>query len=208
MNNGIILVMGVTITGVAVGMQIVASQRDASITPTTLYIVLDSSSEPEPKIAKNALSQIQQKQPSYQRLIVDVMEGDGLSNIYSDEMGENAIKEIYRQVKIVPSSDKAFVQAIHRAGLLRAEEIPPDHRLHVLILSAGIEDQALLPAIQEEALSLSEYSNFTIYVVGLAAKDSLMLSSAFSSIPKHVEFSGQLPSELEIVIDQLGEDHK
>jgi len=208
MNNGIILAMGITITGVAVGMQIVASQKEASLTPATLYIVLDSSSQAELEFLQDALNQIHQKQPSYQRLIVDEMEGDGLSNIYSDEMGENSIKEIYRQIKIVPSSDEAFVQAIHRAGLLRAEEIPPGHRLHVLILSAGIEDQALLPAIQEEALSLSEYSNFTIYVVGLAAKDSLMLSSAFSSISKHVEFSGQLPSELEIVIDQLGEDHK
>ena len=208
MNNGIIFSMGVIITGVAVGMQIVASQEDASLTPTTLYIVLDGSSESELNIAKNALSKIQHKQLSYQRLIVDVMEGDSLSNIYSDGMGKNSIKEIYHQLEIKSSTDKAFVQAIHRTELLRVEEIRHDHKLHVLILSAGIEDQSLLPAIQEEALSLSKYSNFNIYVVGLAAKDSLMLSSAFSSIPKHVEFSGQLPSELEIVIDQLGEGHK
>lgn len=208
MNNGIIAVLGVVILGSAVGMQMASSQKTATLIPAILYIAIDSSSDVELEIAQRALGLIHQGQPPYQRLIVDVMTGDGLSNLYSDEMGKDSIKEIYRHLAITEASSESFVQSIHRASLLRSEEILPEQALHVLILSSGIRDKTRISAVQEEASGLSQYSNFMIYVVGLEAEDSLSLSRAFSDIPEHIEFSGQLPSELEIVINKLGEAHQ
>ncbi|WP_017299793.1 hypothetical protein [Nodosilinea nodulosa] len=208
MNNAITATLGLGILGIGLIGQAVNHQKADSFTPTTLYIAIDCSTPEELQYAQGFLQELHQKMPKYNGLIVDVMQGDGLSNRYSDRMSKESIREVYSSLAVVDAQSQSFIQAVHRATLIAAETIEKDEALHVVILSKGLGDPTLLPELRHEINTLGSYDNFKLYIAGLEADTSLKLSSSFSPIQEHIEFSGQLPSELQEVIKDLGEEQK
>lgn len=205
MKNSIAAAFGVGILGVALLAQVFNQKKVNSSISTTLYVVIDCSTQEELDYSKMLLQELYQEMPRYHRLIVDVMHGDELSNRYSDRMSKEAIEEVHSSLVLVNADSQAFVQAVHRTALIAREEAIDKEALHAVILTKGLDNLALLPSLESEIQALTGYDNFTLYIAGLEANTSLKLSSSFNPIQEHIEFSGTLPSELQEVIHDLGE---
>ncbi|MBD2231485.1 hypothetical protein [Phormidium tenue] len=208
MNNSIAAAFGVGILAVALLAQISNQKKADLLMTTTLYVVIDCSTQEELQYGQVFLEKLYQKMPRYHGLIVDVMYGDGLSNRYSDRMSKKAIEEVYSSLILTNAGSQAFVQAIHRTELLAAEKTKSEEALHTVVLSQGLDDEMQLPSLESEIRALTGYNNFKLYIVGLEANTSLKLSSSFNPIQEHIEFSGTLPSELQEIIHDLGEEQQ
>jgi hypothetical protein len=162
-----------------------------------IYLAIAPDSAADFALGQDVLHEIAGKTAAHQWLVVDVLQGDTVANVYSNQPTRRAVQEIMTQLHDpIESSDRALLQAFQRLeNLIAAHQ--GRKSFHGYLITAGTHDPATLAAIQAVCAKLAQThpTNAHLYVLGVAADRRLKLAAALGPLRERVQFAGTADSE-------------
>ena len=133
--------------------------------------------------AREVMHEAKRGASSNNTLVVDLLSGDTVSNVYSDRSKASNVHEVTETLTKVTSTNQALVQAVKRTSELGKS----GKEVRAVVLAPGTCDSTILAAISDEAANVSV--NTRLYILGITAQNRLCMSHAFRKMPDRIKFA-------------------
>jgi hypothetical protein len=165
-------------------------------------LAIATHNEDELKFAQNFNYAIAKKVGDSE-LIIDTMQGQIITNQFSNKASRRSVQDISTNLKVIPSDDKALVQAFNR--MLEISEKDRQHSFYAYILTPGTSDSATLAEIRtiSVAFAKKKVQNAHFHIVGLSPIHRLEMSKATAPLDHCIKFSSDSDTEWVQLLEPL-----
>ena len=177
----------------------IAGQQQPEIYPSKTYIALETNSPEIAELDQNILY-ILSRRTKNRWTVVDILVGEKVQNLYSHVARRRDFEALSQQVKVVPSSEEALIQAIQR--LKDEVEQNKQQSIFGFIVTKGTANPSTLTAIREICRRLGQISSTKVHIaiIGLSAENRLPMSTAVAPLSRNVQFAGTNQQEWQQLI--------
>jgi hypothetical protein len=161
----------------------------------TVFIALETNNEEEKMLSQTILHEYSRRVRSHPETVIDFFADSDVLNIFSGKVSNEALKEAMSKLRLIPSNDKALVEAVKRAVLVGQEK----GKTHAVIVTSGTRNTDTIREITEVTRTI--HPETTILVIGLDPKNRLPMSKGFSHARGNVKFAALESEWLELVDD-------
>ena len=172
----------------------VAIQPQPRIYQPKAYIAIETNSTEIAELSQNILYWLARRTKN-QWTAVDILVGEKVQNLYSQAATRRDLEALSEQVKVMPSSDQALIQAIQRFK----NEVEQNKQQHVygFIVTKGTANSSSLAAIRQICQKLAQTSSTTahITIIGLSPENRLPMSTAVAPLSGGVQFASTAEEE-------------
>ncbi len=177
----------------------VASQQQPGIHQSKTYIALETNSPEITELSQNILDRLARRTKN-QWTAVDIFVGEEVQNLYSHVATHRDLEALIEQVKSMPSSDQALIQALQRLK----DEVEQNKHQHIygFIVTKGTANPSTLAAIRQICQKLAQTSSTKIHIaiMGLSSESRLPMSTAFTPLHHDVQFASTAEEEWQQLI--------
>jgi len=177
----------------------VAGQQQPEIYQSKTYIALETNSPEITELSQNILYSLSRRTKN-QWTVVDIFAGEKVQNLYSRPARRRDFEALAQQVKVMPSSEGALIQAIQR--LKDEVEQNKQQSISGFIVTKGTANLSTLKEIHRICQKLAQTSSTKVHIaiIGLSSENRLPMSTAVAPLSRNVQFSGTTEQEWQQLI--------
>ncbi len=164
-----------------------------------IYLALETNSPETTELDQNILYSLSRRTKNWWT-VVDIFVGEKVQNLYSHVATRRDFEALLQQLKVMPSSEEALIQAMQRFK----DEVEQNKQQSIsgFIITKGTANPSTLAAIRQICQKLAQINSTKVHIaiIGLSAENRLPMSTAVAPLSHHVQFAGTNQQEWQQLI--------